>query len=117
MATVTQLVKAGKLRILGITSPKRNKLFPEIPAISETVKNYEMTSWFGLVGPSNMPVEIVSRIDKEMSKIVADSAFKIAMQSAGTDIVGLSSKEFTSYFSKDANRWKQAVEASGASLD
>jgi tripartite-type tricarboxylate transporter receptor subunit TctC len=117
LATVIPLAKAGKVKVLGVTSAKRNSSLPDVPAIGEAFKEYEVTSWFGLIGPSHLPPEVARRVDQEMSKIVADPAFRAAMQAAGTDVIGLNSKEFATFFSKDLARWKQAVEASGAKVD
>lgn len=117
LATVIPLAKAGKVRILGVTSEKRSPLLPDVPAVGETVKDYEVTSWFGLIGPSQLPAEVGRKIDMEMAKMAADPAFKLAMQAAGTDVVGLNNRDFTAYFKKDLLRWKEAVQASGAKVD
>lgn len=117
LATVIPLAKSGKLRVLGVTSEKRNPALPEVPAISEAVSDYAVTSWFGLVGPARLPAEVLRRLDQELPRLLADPAFKIAMQAKGTDVLGAGSQEFTAYFRKDLERWKRAVEASGARVD
>ena len=117
LATVIPLAKAGKLRILGVTSEQRNPALPDVPALGEFVKDYEVTSWFGLVGPSRLPPEVVQRIDQVLPALLTEPAFKASMQARGTDVIGASSQKFTTYFQKDLERWKQAVQASGARVD
>jgi len=117
LATVIPLAKSGKVRVLGVTSEKRSLTLPEVPTIGETVRDYAVTSWFGLVGPARLPAEVVRRLDQELPRLLADPAFKVSMQAKGTDVVGTGSQDFTAYFKKDLQRWKQAVEASGASVD
>lgn len=117
LATVIPLAKSGKVRVLGVTSEKRNPALPDVPAIGEAVNDYAVTSWFGLVGPARLPVEVVRRLDQELPRLLADPVFKAAMQAKGTDVVGQGSAEFSAYFRKDLQRWKRAVEASGARVD
>lgn len=117
LATVIPLAKSGKVRVLGVTGERRNPALPDVPAIGETLKDYAVTSWFGLVGPSRLPAEVVRRLDQELPRLLSDPAFRTAMQARGTDVVGTGSQEFTAYFQKDLRRWRQAVEASGARVD
>jgi len=117
LATVIPLAKSGKLRVLGVTSEKRNPALPEVPAISEMVPEFDVVSWFGLVGPVRIPPEVVRRIDQEMARITSDNVFKSNMQSKGADVIGLNNPAFNAFFKKDMQRWKRAVEASGAQVD
>ena len=117
LATVIPLAKSGKLRVLAVTSEKRHTAMPDVPAIAETVPEFDVVSWFGLVGPARMPAEAIRRIDQEMARLASDSGFKTTMQSKGTDVIGLNSLAFAAFFKKDMQRWKRAVEASGAQVD
>ncbi len=117
LATVIPLAKSGKVRVLGVTGERRNPALPEVPAIGETLKDYAVTSWFGLVGPSRLPAEVARRLDQELSRLLSEPNFRASMQARGTDVVGTGSQEFTAYFQKDLRRWRQAVEASGARVD
>src|SRR3954468_8329386 len=58
-------VKAGKLRGLAVTGPKRAAAMPELPTISETVPGYEVTNWFGVVVPAGTPKAIIARVNAE----------------------------------------------------
>lgn len=117
LATVIPLAKSGKVRVLGVTSEKRNSSLPDAPAISEFVPDYAVTSWFGLVGPARLPAEVAKRIDQELPRLLTDPTFKASMQAKGTDVLGSGSHDFTAYFRNDLQRWRRAVEASGARVD
>lgn len=117
LATTMALVKSGKLRVLGLSSEKRHPSLPDVPAISETVADFDVVSWFGLVGPHHLPQDVVQRLDQEMAKMVGDSSFRASMQAKATDVIGLNTQEFTRFFKKDVLRWKLAVESSGARVD
>src|SRR5690606_20321783 len=63
-------VKAGKLRALAVTGPKRLSADPDLPTIGETVKGYEVTSWYGFLAPQGTPEAIIARLHKEIAAAV-----------------------------------------------
>mgnify|MGYP006140044167 CR=1 FL=1 len=65
---LTPQVKAGKLRALGVTGPKRSVAFPDVPAIAETLPGYEVVNWFGVLAPAGTPKAIVSRLNTVLDK-------------------------------------------------
>jgi tripartite-type tricarboxylate transporter receptor subunit TctC len=68
--------KAGRLRPLGISTPKRSSLLPDVPTISETVPRVEITHWYGMWGPKGMPKGIVERWNKEVARILHTDEMK-----------------------------------------
>lgn len=117
LSTAVPLVKAGKVRALGMTGSKRNIALPEVPPIAETISGLEFLSWFAIVGPANMPLEAVRKIDLEIQKALSDPAVKDKIQADGTEIVGLGYLEFPTYLRNDLQKWKRIVELSGAKVD
>jgi tripartite-type tricarboxylate transporter receptor subunit TctC len=117
LATAVPLVKSGKIRCLGVTGPKRNAALPDVPPVAEAVPGFEVVSWFGIVAPAKFPPDLTARIDAEVQKALADPAFRQKVQADGTEIVGLGHKEFPGYLRQDLQRWKRAVELSGAKVD
>ena len=116
-STAVPLVKSGKVRCLGVTGPKRNPALPDVPPVGDTVSGFEVVSWFGILAPGRFPAEAAARIDAEIQKALADPAFRQKVQSDGTEIVGLGHKEFPAYLRQDLQKWKRAVELSGAKVD
>jgi tripartite-type tricarboxylate transporter receptor subunit TctC len=117
LSTAVPLVKAGKVRCLGVTGPKRNPAIPDAPPVAESVPGFEVVSWFGILAPGKFPPELAARIDSEIQKALADPVFRQKVQSDGTEIVGIGHKEFPAYLRQDLQKWKRAVELSGAKVD
>src|SRR5262245_38476430 len=66
-----QLIKAGKLRALGVTTPQRSPIAPEIPAIAETgLKGYDMTNWYGLLVPAGTSREVIAKLKAESARLL-----------------------------------------------
>ncbi len=117
LSTVVPLVRTGKLRALGVTGSRRNAALPDVPSVGDTVKGFEVVSWFGVVVPAKTPIEVVQRVDQEVRKLLADAAFRERIQADGTEIVGMGHAEFGPYLRNDLQKWKQAVALSGARVD
>ena len=117
LSTAVPLVKSGRVRALGVTGARRNAALPDVPPVGDTVTGFEVVSWFGIVGPARMPVEATRRLDQEVRKLLADPAFRDKVQADGTEIVGVGLDEFPAYLRRDLQKWKQAVELSGARVD
>ncbi len=117
LSTAVPLVKGGKIRALGVTGLKRNPAMPNVPPVAETVPGFEVVSWFGVMAPAKFPAEMARRIDQEIQKALADPAFREKVQADGTEIVGLGQAGFPDYLRQDLQKWKRAVELSGAKVD
>ena len=87
------------------------------PPVGETVAGFEVVSWFGILAPSKFPPDMARRIDQEVQKALAEPAFRNKVQSDGTEIVGLGYGGFADYLRQDLQKWKRAVELSGAKVD
>ena len=117
LSTAVPLVKSGRVRALGVTGPRRNPALPDVPPVGEAVAGFEVVSWFGLVAPARIPAEAARRLDQEVRKLLADAAFRDKVQADGTEIVGVGLDDFPAYLRRDLQKWKQAVELSGARVD
>jgi tripartite-type tricarboxylate transporter receptor subunit TctC len=110
--------RAGKLRLLAITSNKRSPLLPEVPTMAEAgVKNAEMLQWFAVMGPAKMPAEITKRLNTEIAAILRspDVAEKIASQ--GGEIMGGSSEDFARFIATDSAAFAKLVKEAKISLE
>ena len=117
LSTAVPLIKSGKVRAIGVTGLRRNPALPDVPPVGETVAGFEVVSWFGIVTPARFPSEAARRLDQEIRKLLADPAFREKVQADGTEIVGIGLDEFPAYLRRDLQKWKQAVELSGARVD
>jgi tripartite-type tricarboxylate transporter receptor subunit TctC len=88
-ATLMPMVKAGKLKVLGVTSAKRSPAFPEVPAIQEGgVPNYHFTQWHALFAPRNTPKEIIARLRGAVVRATQDREIVASLTAEGTELRG-----------------------------
>ena len=102
-------VKAGRLRAIGLTTPKRSPAIPDVPTISETVPGYEVTHWYGMWGPKGIPREIVMRWNQEVAKVLNTEAMKKWLAQEGLEAAGGPPEEFRDRIRSDVEKWKKVV--------
>ena len=102
-------VKAGRLRAIAITTAKRNPALPETPSVGETVKGYDVTHWYGIWGPKNLPKEVVTRWNQEVSKIIRSDSVRKFLASEGLEAAGGPPEEFRNRIKNDSEKWIRVV--------
>ena len=107
-------LKAGKLKALGVTSPKRLPAFPEVPAIAEVLPGYESSAWFGLFGPGRMTADVAKRISDAARQAIATPEVQRRIANEGATPVGNSPDEFARFVHAEIQRWARVVKFSGA---
>jgi tripartite-type tricarboxylate transporter receptor subunit TctC len=107
-------VRAGKLKALGVTSPKRLPQFPDVPAIAEVLPGYQSSAWFGLFGPARMPPDLVKRISDAARQAIGSPEVKKRIEFEGATPVGNTPEEFGRYVHEEIARWAKVVRYSGA---
>jgi len=107
-------LKAGKLKALGVTSPRRLPALPEVPAIAELLPGYESSAWFGLFGPGRMAPELSRRLSDAARSAIASPEVKRRIESEGATPVGNAPQEFAAFVQAEIGRWAQVVKHSGA---
>ena len=107
-------IKAGKLKALGVTSPKRLSAFPDVPAIAEVLPGYESNAWFGLFGPGRMNPELAKRISDSARQAIASPEVQRRIANEGATPVGNSPDEFARFVHAEIQRWAKVVKYSGA---
>jgi tripartite-type tricarboxylate transporter receptor subunit TctC len=118
MPNVMPHVKAGKLRALGVTTPKRSPDLPEVPTIAEAgVPGYEATLWLGLAAPAGTPAEIVQRLYAETGKVLQDADVQQGFRAAGVDAAILGPAEFGAFMRSEYEKWGKVVRDTGATVN
>lgn len=110
-------IQAGKLRALGVTSPKRSPLLPDVPAMSETLKGFDIVLYNGIMGPAGMPREIVNRLNAELAKMLATPKIKEAWAKQGADGISMTPEQVTEHLRADIAKLGRMVKAAGAKVD
>jgi tripartite-type tricarboxylate transporter receptor subunit TctC len=111
-------IRAGKLKALATTGPKRSATLPDLPTMIEAgFPNYQSTAWFGISAPAGTPREIIDRLNAEGQKAVRAPDFVKRMNELGYDIVGGTPEQMAAMIQEELRRWGPVVKASGAKVD
>jgi tripartite-type tricarboxylate transporter receptor subunit TctC len=111
MVTGSPQVKSGKVRALGVTSMKRDPLLPDVPAIAETVKGFELIAWFALFAPAGTPPAIVDRLAGESQKILARSDVRERFAVMGIQVAPLKPAELGEFQKSELAKWAKLAKA------
>jgi tripartite-type tricarboxylate transporter receptor subunit TctC len=104
---------SGKLKALGVTSPKRARALPNVPTIAETLPGFDITAWYGFLGPAKLPAEIVRKINADSRAIIARPDFQERLLKDGIEPVGNTPEQFAEEIKADIARWAKSVKAAG----
>lgn len=99
--------KGGRMRALGTTALKRNPVTPDWPAISETLPGFDFPSWNALVGPANLPREIVNRLASAVAQTLSQKEVIDAMASRATIPLSMGPDELKAYIESETTKWIQ----------
>ena len=114
---LTPQVKAGRLRALGVTGPKRSAAFPDVPAIIESVPGYEVVNWFGVVAPAGTPRPIINSINAHLNKALQVPELVKLLNAQTAEAVGGTPEAFAKVIRSDYVKWQKVVKQSGARVD
>lgn len=111
-------VKAGRLRALGVTTMKRSSAVPDVPTIAEAgVRGYEVSGWYGLLGPTGLPADVVGRLNAEVNRAMRQPDVVRRLAGEGVDAMGSTPDAFGTRIRTEMAKWGAVVKASGASAD
>jgi tripartite-type tricarboxylate transporter receptor subunit TctC len=108
-----ELVRAGKVRALGVTMKDRSETMPEVPPISDVLPGYETSSFYGVGVPFDTPPEIVDLLNREINAALADPTIKQRLGELGAIPITGTAKEFGAMLATETERWRKVVEMSG----
>jgi len=109
-------VDSGRLRALGVTTPKRSPALPNVPAIAEAVPGYSMFGWYSIVAPVGTPAAVLDKVGAEVVKAAREPAFGEKLKSLGIDIVGGGRRDHDSFRSAERKRITELVKDSGVDV-
>ncbi len=103
-------VRSGRMKPLGVSTPKRSSLLPEVPTLAESgAPGYEMNTWWGVLGPAGMPADVVARLNRDTAALLglADTAKRLEAEGAAP--APLSSAEFTRLMTTEIEKWTRVA--------
>jgi tripartite-type tricarboxylate transporter receptor subunit TctC len=118
MPPAINLINAGKLRALGVTSAKRLAPLPSVPTIAESgVKDYEAVNWYGVFMPAGASKEMVARLHGDLVKLLRLPDVKERFSSEGGEIVANTPEEFGAFIRKDIPKWSKVIHDAKVKVD
>ena len=110
-------VKAGKLKLLAVTEPKRSKLLRDVPTVAEVLPGYEMSVWYAVFAPAGMPRELVQHLNAEINKALAVPEMRARMEAIGVDLVTSTPEQLATQLKSDTERYGKVIKDLSIKLD
>lgn len=113
------LVQSGRLRALGVASAKRTLAMPNVPTVNEAanLRDFEAVSWYALVGPADLPREVVARVQSEVARIVQLPEIRDKMLGMGAEPVGSTQEQLVAVMKQDYERYGAIIRRLGIKAD
>lgn len=106
-------IKTGKMRAIGVSSLKRSPALPDVPTVAETIPGFEAVSFFGVAVPAGVPVAVRNKINRDVAQVIRGQALRESLRNQGTDAVGNTEAEFTTFFRGEVAKWAKVIKAAG----
>lgn len=110
------LVKAGKLKLLGVASAKRLPSLPDVPTIAETLPGFEAVAWYGIVAPPKTPQAIVNKINADVNEALRDPAIREKLKKLSAEVFGGSVADTAKYMHAEVGRWGSVIKQAHITL-
>jgi tripartite-type tricarboxylate transporter receptor subunit TctC len=111
-------IRAGKLRALAVTGPRRSPVLPDLPTVSEAgLPGFSITSWFALFAPAGTPAKILIRLNREAAKAIASKDLQQQWMAQGLEPAGGTSDQLAAFRRVEAAKWEKIVSESGARIE
>ncbi|UYO94206.1 Bug family tripartite tricarboxylate transporter substrate binding protein [Pollutimonas sp. M17] len=107
-------VKSGKLRILAVSTPTSHPALPGVPSIAESgVPGFDVTAWFGFIGPADLPKDVVKRLNDAIVKVMQDPDLRKRLSILGADLAGSTPEAMGSLINAEIEKWRRVIIANG----
>ena len=116
-AETSQLVKAGKLRALAVTTAKPSALFPELPTVAATVPGYEWVGTTALFAPANTPAAVINRLNREVVQALRRAEVKERVVSVGSEVIGSTPEQLAAEIKSDMVRLGRLIKDAGIRVE
>jgi tripartite-type tricarboxylate transporter receptor subunit TctC len=117
VSETAELHRAGKVRILAVTGPRRDTQVPEVPTLKESGIPMEATAWFAMYGPAGLAPNTLARLEKAMTAMLRKPDMRDRLAKLGYEPVGSTSADLAAAQRADLARWEKPIKATGVSLD
>jgi tripartite-type tricarboxylate transporter receptor subunit TctC len=111
--------KAGKLRILAVTTPKRESSLPDVPTVAEasSLKDFSSIGWFGIFGPAKMPPALVNTISTAIMAELSSAELRQKIAGLGAEPGEMTQPQFASFYLDELEKWDKVVKTANVTVD
>ncbi len=114
ISSAASLIKAGKVRALAVTSPKRNPALPDVPTVAELgYKDFSVVTYYGVLAPAKTPATVVARLNADFNKLLARQDVRDALAAQGLEADPVSSEQFAALIRSDIGKARQTIATAG----
>ena len=118
MASVEPYVKAGRLRALGVTTPRRSQAMQTVPTIAEAgLAGFEVPLWYSILAPANTPREVVARLSADLARTLQSPEIRERLTGQGFEVNYLNAEQMADLMKRDTARWQKSIKDIGLKLD
>ena len=117
LATASANIKSGKLMALAVTTAQRSALLPDVPAVAETLKGFEVDTWWGLVVPAATPKAIVQKLNQAFVAALNAPETRVRFATLMAEPVPTTPEQFGAFMKSELAKYEKVVKASGARVD
>ena len=116
--TAAPHVRSGKARALAVTGARRSNVLPDVPTVAEAgLPGYEVSAWFGLFGPADLPAPVTSRLNAEIVRAMESKEVRERLASQGAEALSSTPEQFAAYVRGELGKWSRVVKAAGMKVD
>ena len=113
IGSIAPYIKAGRIRLLAVTSPNRQELWPDTPSIAEVLPGYDSRGWFGYVAPARTPKSVVDLLNREINRAMMMPDVKEKLNAIGLTVVAESPEWFAQVLKNDYEKYGKLIKAIG----
>jgi tripartite-type tricarboxylate transporter receptor subunit TctC len=117
MPECIELIRAGTVRALAVTTATRAPVLPDLPTIGDFLPGYESSAWYGFGAPRNIPAEIVERLNQEINAGLADPKLKARLADLGGTVIAGSPADFAKFVADETEKWAKVVKFAGVKAE
>jgi len=117
LAPSIELIRAGKLRAMAVTTASRSPALQDVPTIGETVPGYQAAGWAGMAAPKGTPPDIIETLNREVNAGLASPDIKARYTEMGYTLFTGSAAEFGRFMAADTAKWGKVIRAAGIKVE
>jgi len=112
-----ELIEAGKVRALATTAMTRSNALPKVPTVSEFIRGYEASAFYGIAVPKSTPSTIIDKLSLAINSVIADHSVQTRLAGLGGTVLALSSSEFEKLITEETGKWAKVIRLAKIKLD